>query len=113
MLRVETIANFHYRSANLVSYSSPMMSGETTTSVLDRLLAPVSRCLSLAGAQALLEVRADPVAQARIEELAEKCNEGQLTAEERREYETYVQVGNLIAILQAKARLHLKQNAVA
>jgi hypothetical protein len=90
-----------------------MKTGETTASVLDRLLEPVSQCLSLAGAQALLEVRADAVAQARIEELAEKCNAGQLTPEERREYETYVHVGNLIAILQAKARLYLKQHAAA
>lgn len=90
-----------------------MRSGEATPSVLDRLLDPVSRCLSFEGARALLEVQADPVAQARIEELAEKCNEGQLTTEERREYEMYVHVGNLIAILQAKARLYLKQNAAA
>lgn len=83
------------------------------TSVLDQLLDPVSRCFSPEGARALLEVRADARAQARVEELAEKCNGGQLTAEERREYETYVHVGNLIAILQAKARLFLKQQAAS
>ncbi len=83
------------------------------TSVLDQLLDPVSRCFGREGARALLEVRAEAKAQARIAELAEKCNEGQLTAEERREYETYVHVGNLIAILQAKARLFLKQQAVS
>jgi hypothetical protein len=84
-----------------------------TTSVLDRLLDPVSRCFSLAGAHALLDLRADAQAQARIAELAEKCTAGQLTPAERREYETYVHVGNLIAILQAKARLLLKQQAAS
>jgi hypothetical protein len=100
------------RAAN-PGYTSAMNTGAATTNVLDHLLDPVSRCFSLEGARALLEVRADDQAQARIAELAEKCNEGQLTVEERREYETYVHVGNLIAILQAKARLFLKQQAAS
>ena len=49
--------------------------------------------------------------QKRIEELAEKANEGELSESERRDYETYVHVGNIIAILQAKVRLRLKQAA--
>ena len=89
-----------------------MKSGESS-SVLDRLLEPLSRCLNPDGARALIEMRADPVAEARIEELAEKCTEGQLTPEEKNEYETYVHVGNVVAILQAKARLHLKERGTA
>ena len=89
-----------------------MKNGESA-SVLDRLLEPVTRCLTPESARALVELRADADAQARIAELAEKCNEGQLTAEERREYETYVHVGNLIAILQAKARVLLRQQPAA
>ena len=87
------------------------MSNDASQSVLERLLGPISRCFSPEGARALADMRADAVAQARIEELAEKCNEGQLTREERSEYETYVHAGNVIAILQAKARLQLKQSA--
>jgi hypothetical protein len=45
-------------------------------------------------------------------ELAEKANEGALTAEEFAEYETYAQVRGLIAILQSKARLRLAQNGM-
>jgi transcriptional regulator with XRE-family HTH domain len=45
----------------------------------------------------------------RVDELAEKCNEGQLTSEERNEYEAYVQASTLIGILQAKARRILRQ----
>ena len=82
-------------------------------SVLDRLLDPIARCLTPESARALVALRADAVAQARIEELAEKCNDGQLTPEERREYETYVHVGNVITILQAKARLLLRQKPAA
>jgi len=79
--------------------------------MLDRLLDPLTCCFAADSAKALAELEADPVAQARVEELAEKSNEGQLTVEERREYETYVHVGNLIGILQAKARLYLKKHA--
>jgi len=89
-----------------------MKNGESG-SVLDRLLEPVTRCLTAESARALVELRADETAQARIAELAEKCNEGRLTMEERREYETYVHVGNLIAILQAKARVLLRQQSAS
>ena len=85
----------------------PVKTGDSA-SVLDRLLEPVSRCLDANSAKALVALQADPVAAARIGELAEKCNEGQLTTEERREYETYVHAGNFIAILQAKAQLQLR-----
>ena len=85
-----------------------MKNGENV-SVLERLLDPITRCLTPESARALVALRADAVAQARIAELAGKCNEGQLGPEERREYETYVQVGNLVAILQAKARLLLRE----
>jgi hypothetical protein len=46
-----------------------------------------------------------------MDELAEKCNEGKLTPDEREEYETSIRFGNFIAILQAKARLLLKRRA--
>lgn len=85
------------------------MKHSESASVLDRLLDPITRCLTPESARALVELRADPAAQARIAELAGKCDDGQLSPEERREYETYVHVGSLIAILQAKARLLLRQ----
>ncbi len=89
------------------------MKNGDTVSVLDRLLDPLTRCLTAESARTLVELRADAVAQARIAELAGKCNEGRLTPEEHREYETYVHVGNVIAILQAKARLLLRPASTA
>jgi hypothetical protein len=80
------------------------------TTTLDRLLEPVGKCLSRKAAQALANLRADAEAQARIEELAEKCTEGKLTRHERAEYEAYVSANNLIAILQAKARAVLARH---
>jgi hypothetical protein len=71
---------------------------------LSRLLEPVGKTLTLRSAKALVDLRADAAAQARIELLAEKCTEGKLTREERVEYDAYVSANTLIAILQAKAR---------
>jgi hypothetical protein len=72
--------------------------------VLDRLLDPLARCLTPAAARALVRFRADSATQARIAELADKCNEGQLTRPERAEYAAYLRAIDLIAILQSKAR---------
>jgi hypothetical protein len=43
--------------------------------------------------------------------LARKCNEGELSADERQEYETYVMAGELVAILQAQARILLARRS--
>jgi len=75
-----------------------------STPCLDRMLEPLSRCFTLDVADRLVHLKVDPQLQTRIDELADKCTEGQLTEEERSEYETYARAGNLIAILQAKAR---------
>jgi hypothetical protein len=48
---------------------------------------------------------------ARMHELAEKNREGQLTPTEREELDSFVKVGDLLAILQSKARKLLKQPA--
>lgn len=83
------------------------MERTSTTAALDRLLEPVSRCFTPAAARALVRFRADADTQARIAELAEKCNEGELTRGERAEYEAYVRAIDFIAILQSKARRYL------
>jgi hypothetical protein len=83
------------------------------TPILERLLAPVGRCFTEETARNLTAVRADPEAQARIAELADMCNEGTLSPEERVEYEAYIWTGSLLAILQAQARALLKKNGAA
>jgi hypothetical protein len=78
-----------------------------SAALLERLLEPVSRSLNVEAARKLIKLKADAKTQARIDELARRCNEGALTPSERLEYERYVTVGNLVAILQAQARLVL------
>ena len=79
-----------------------------SAAMIDRLVEPVIRTLTPEVARALVQLRADPELQAKMDELAQKCNEGQLTTEEREDYETSIRFGNFIAILQAKARALLK-----
>lgn len=74
------------------------------SAILDKMLEPVARCWTPAVAQQIAALRADPLTQARINELAAKCNEGELTETEQREYEAYVEAIELIGFLQAKAR---------
>jgi hypothetical protein len=82
-----------------------------TNPTLDRLMEPVVRTLTPEVAKAIVALRADPALQARMDELAEKCNEGQLSADEREEYETSIRFGSFIALIQAKARRMLKERS--
>ena len=79
--------------------------------ILDRILEPVSASLNVEAARKLVGLKADRKVQARVAELADKCNEGELTPAERAEYERYVTAGTMIAILQAQARLLLAENS--
>jgi hypothetical protein len=81
-----------------------------TASTLDRLLDPVTSCLTPEVARNLVELRLDPELTARVEWLAEKANEGTLTPDEDAEYKDYVEGADLIALLQAKARRFLMQH---
>ena len=71
--------------------------------ILDRMLDPVARCFTPEVARRLVDLQPDPATQARITQLAAKANEGELSPEERAEYEDYVEAVDLIGILKAKA----------
>jgi hypothetical protein len=74
------------------------------TAGLAKILDPVAQCFTPEVAKRVAELRADPAVQARIEELAEKCNEGTITPEEMAEYDAYIQAMDVVAVLQKKAR---------
>ena len=76
----------------------------TTIIHLDRLLEPLAGCLTPDVATKIADLRADETMQERIDYLAERSNEGTLTAEERDEYAGYLHAIDVIAVLQAKAR---------
>jgi len=55
-------------------------------------------------AEEIVEFRADPELQARIEELARKSTEGVLSDAEQQEYAGYARANKFIAILKRQAR---------
>lgn len=59
-------------------------------------------------AEEIVEFRADPELEARIEELARKSTEGELSDRERAEYVSYGRANKFIAILQRQAREMIK-----
>jgi hypothetical protein len=84
---------------------------QTPSNVLSQLLEPVGQMMPVEFARELAALKATPEVQARIDELADKCNEGLLTEAERREYDAYVDAIDVISILQAKARSVLARQA--
>jgi hypothetical protein len=80
------------------------------TAILDRIFDPLGEVLTPESARRLVAWRADEAMQQRLDELGDKCNEGELTAAEREEYEAYIRAIDFIAILQAKAHAVLQRN---
>lgn len=80
-------------------------------SIVDQLLDPVSQMLTPEVAKKLVRLRFGAKTQARLDRLARRCNEGQLSDQERKDYESYVNAIDFIAILQAKARARLRRLA--
>jgi hypothetical protein len=76
---------------------------------LEQFLSPVMDRLTPETARALVDFRFDAQTQARVAELAEKANEGLLTDDERQEYAEFVELGDLVGILQARARKVLRR----
>jgi len=70
---------------------------------LARGIHPILQIVLRDKADAVLNFRPDPALQDRIEELATKSTEGELTDQEHAEYEGYVRANKFIAILQRQA----------
>ncbi len=61
----------------------------------------MSRCFTLDGADRLVQLRADPQLQARIDELADKCTEGNLTEVQMETLQAVVDNGEADTLLEA------------
>ena len=70
----------------------------------DRGTDPILQFFTVDQARGIVQYRGDAALQKRIEEFAAKANEGELTPDERAEYEGYVRANKFMAILQAKAQ---------
>ncbi len=72
--------------------------------VLDRVLDPLMDCFTPEMARNIANLRADTETQARLDNLAEKANDGQLSKEEEAIYDRYLEAYHLVTIFQAKAQ---------
>jgi len=74
------------------------------TAAFDRAVDPVMGFFTREQAEALGAYRGDDALRNRLDELAERNTEGELTDEERAEYEGHVRANKFVTTLQAKAR---------
>ena len=78
--------------------------------IVDEVLGPVARCFTPEVARKITLLRAGRRLQARLDSLAQRANEGELTEAERDQYEAYVEWIDIVSILQAQARKILAAN---
>ena len=79
--------------------------------LVSSVLEPFTDCLTLESAGRIATFQAAPAAQSRLNELADRANEGQLTDAEQAEYDRYRSIFHFVTILQSKARAYLKRHA--
>ena len=91
-------------SAVLRGRMENMSTAASTSAAFDRAVAPFLSVLNREQAAKMASFHADAALQARIEQLAAKANEGELTEDEQAEYEGYAQANRFIAVLQAQVR---------
>ena len=82
----------------------------TSFDVIDRVLDPFLDCLTPEVARKIVDLRANSATQQRLDELADKANEGLLTPEERALYDRFLDAFHFVTILQAKARDYLRKH---
>ncbi len=94
-----------------MQYNTAMRTYVTATTLLGRVIEPLGRCLTPVAAKEILSLRADERARRRLQKLAAKCDAGTLTPDQRAEYQLFVEVGDLVALLQARARRYLVERS--
>jgi len=80
--------------------------------IVSSVLDPFTECLTPEAAKRIAAFQAAPATQSRLDDLADKANEGLLTADEQAEYDRYRSVFHFVTILQSKARAYLKRHPV-
>lgn len=80
------------------------MSATLGAMAFDRGVGPLLRLVLLDKADAVLSFRPEAAIIERIEELAAKSTEGELSDEDRAEYEGYMRANNFTAVLRLHAR---------
>ena len=79
----------------------------SAATLLDEFLDPLSRCLDAESARRVVALGVSASVQARVDVLADRANEGLLTADELAEYEALMNAEDFVAILKLKSRQQL------
>jgi hypothetical protein len=80
-------------------------------SAFDRATQPIFGIFSAEQVHQIADYHADQALQERVAQLAAKANEGELSDDERAEYEGYVHANRFVAVLLAQARLRLSSQS--
>ena len=87
---------------------SQLLSPNSEAAIWARLMQAQQDELSPETAEFLLRIYFEEGDRKRMLLLAERSEAGTLTADEQTEFDGYLHVGNLLAVMQSKARLALK-----
>ena len=81
----------------------------TEAEIWNRTIQPDAGGLPAAAARALLELKLASADVAQVNELSAKARAGALSAVEERQLDNYLNVGRVLELLKAKARLSLRR----
>ena len=81
----------------------------TESDILARVIAPSEPTFDANVARAILALSFNAEDRSRMSELAQKANEGELSADEQHEIDVYERVGHFVSLIKSKARQSLKQ----
>ena len=79
----------------------------STSSLGDKVLDLAADCFDASTLDALASLRLSPKLTARVDKLAEKANDGDLTPRERAEYQSYLKATEWLSLMQLRARRRL------
>ncbi len=74
------------------------------TTILAKILEPALEAMPVEFARVLLNLRVEESLQSRIEILRYKANAGQLSIDEKQEYDEFVSAVDVLSLLQLKAK---------
>jgi hypothetical protein len=87
-----------------------MVATVTDVEIFSRVFEPAEFNMSGEAAKEILKLDFARQDSARMNALAEKARQGNLSASEDSELESYIRVGHFLSIMQSKARQALKNN---
>jgi len=90
--------------------SSHITNPNTEAAILARLIQIGQQELPRGAAEYLLSIRFSDRDAARMDELSELARQGKLTGDEQAELDSYIHVGNLLAVIQSKGRSALQRS---